>query len=188
MRRFLSRYWESLLGITPMLLIFAGISLANWNYDYVRTSIDKTVAGLKPATIYLLNRRHSPCVGEVIWYKSKKVVGYGYYRTVAAQTGAVFDISEAGYLLNGKLNEMEKTWVNKATSEAKNQNGAISIPEGHLLIINTEFDPKSERRNWGYEVLPSSQIYATVTHVLFSRDLSRIGTRVSRNADECAEI
>lgn len=183
----LKRYRETLFGIAPILVIVGGVAILQKGfYDYLRTSIDKTVTGLAPATMYLLDHRHQPCVGEVVRYKSKKMKGFGYYKIIAAGSGSKFSVSETGYVLDGQSKDMPEAWVKKAQAEGGENGKTFEIPASDVLIINTEFDGESKRRNWAYEILPRTNIETTVTRVIFSREMSDIGTPITTRPEGCS--
>jgi hypothetical protein len=184
MLRLLRRYQDSIIGVAPTALFLVGILVLQQHYDYVRTSIDKTVAGLETGTMYVLERGNTAQAGETVEYSSKKIKHHKYFRRIAAGPGAIFSITGTGYTLDGKAHDADAAWRDEAAKEAKNQGDELTIPANHVLIINTDFDSKSSYTNWAFEILPRQQIQSRITRVLFSREITRIGERVAAIANE----
>ena len=62
----------------------------------------------------------------------------------------------------------------------------LVVPADHVLVVNTEFSARLKSENRAFEVRPRDSFIATVTRVLFSRDLARIGERVNHRQNGCA--
>ena len=186
MKRLLSRYSDLIYGVAPLVLTLIAIFLVQRHYGYVRTSIDKTVASLQTGTMYLLDRTAPPCAGDAILFASEKMKGRMYYRRISGVTGVQFNLSELGYELEGKSVTMHTAWREKAAQEARELTGAVRVPDGHVLIVNDDYDAKSAYNNWAFEILPRKFIRAMVTHILFSRQPSQIGERVAISSQDCA--
>lgn len=183
-RMSLDRHRDTIRGLLPTFIFLATAFAISLKYDYLRTSIDKTVTGLLPATIYLLQHDSKACADDVVEYSSKRPGARSYIRRIAATSGALFSFTEAGYALDGKPFAMQQGWREKALGESKDQ-GTLDIPLGSVLIVNTEFDPQRPYTNWAFEILPRTQIKSVVTHILVSRDVSKLGERIAAAPGSC---
>lgn len=164
-----------------MLVVVAAIQ---WRFDYVRTSVDKTVAGLEVAKLYLLDRDYRPCAGDVARYRSK-LTGYPYFGRVAAAPGAALSLASDGYIISGTTYPKDASWIARAKEQLGAAASHVDVPDGHVLIVNSEFAADSKREDWAYEILPVEQIEGTLTHILLARDLRRIGERVTAQTQTC---
>ena len=177
---------ESVRGMAPWLLLVGVVwGALFWKFGYLQTSPDWTVAGLETNTIYLKQAPEQICAGEVVAYRSAK--GYGeHYRQVAAVSGSTFELTDAGYRIKADgrstFHQMDEAWRKAARNELKGRRD-LTVPDGHVLIVNTEFGRRMEKNEWPYEILRVRRVKETVTMTLLSWDTARIGQRVHENGD-----
>lgn len=181
MKRLAGRYRDTVFGLAPTLLVLLGVVLLQQRFAYLRTSFAATVSGLETGTMYLRQRGYTACLGDVVHFTSP-ARSSRYYTVVAADAGAVFAIGESGYSVDGAFQVMSAEWREKAMREAVN-GATLTVPPNHILVVNRQFDPAKPYTNWAFEVVPRTEIVDTVTHILFSRDLSRIGERIASAQD-----
>jgi hypothetical protein len=185
MKRFYARYRDTLLGVAPVVIVLAGVFALQRVYGYVITSIDDPVAGLDANTMYVIKYDLPPCAGDAARFRRADAGSKLYIRRIVAGPGATFAVTDDGYAVNGKAVAMDAAWRAKAAAEAGAASSLV-IPADHVLVVNTEFSARSKSENWAYEVRPRDSFVATVTRVLFSRDVTRIGEPVNERADGCA--
>ena len=181
-KKFTSIGKETVFGAGIWLLVFIAFALLRFQYDYLTTSFDQTVAGLETRTTYLERITSEACAGDIVNYRSPSLERR-YIREVEASAGSSFQVLDNGYSIDGTVIEKHENWTQSARQIIGNQT-AITISNGQSLIINSEFDPSSERNTWPFEIIENKQIREKITHILFSRDLFKIGSRVG-NVDGC---
>jgi hypothetical protein len=184
MKRFYDRYRDTLLGVAPVLIVLAGIFALQRVYGYVITSFDDPVAGLDAGTMYVVKYDVPPCVGDAARFRRPGAGSILFLRRVVAGPGATFTLTDTGYAIDGKPVAMDALWRAKAAVEA-GAASSLTIPSNHVLVINTSFKALSKTDNWAFAIVPRDGFVSTVTRVLFSRDLTRIGERVNVTSGGC---
>jgi len=174
---------ETVRGIAPWVLSILALIIFLQNFTYLRTSLDETVEGLESRTMYVQNKRSGFCVGDMVHFRSS-ARSSKYFRTVAAESGAVFSLDAAGYQIDGVTVPMPVEWRAKAELEM-NEQESLTVPEGHILFVNPEFEAEKAYNFWAFDTVPRSRVTDRISHILFSRDLSRIGEPVGTASPNC---
>ena len=175
---------RTLIGLLPSLLVIIAVVLVQFRYDYVRSGTRSASPGLETAKIYLQDMRRTPCVGDVVRFRSGER-RFLYFRPVFGVTGDQFKILKNGYTINGKLTETGESWVSLARKQVSGATEAMTVPAGKWLVINQAYKADRETNNWAYEFVPTKNIKSTLTHILVARDLTRIGEPITKGSDRC---
>lgn len=174
---------QTVRGLVPYLALVLVLFLINQRYDYQRTGLDDTIDGLEPRTLYLRKVGAEFCAGDIVTFRSAERK-QKYYRKVIAGSGSIFSLTDNGYQINEATQPMGLTWLVKARLEMGDRD-SIEIPSGHVLFVNTEFATKSQTNFWAFETVPRENVTERFSHILFSRDFSRIGERVGTDSPDC---
>jgi len=86
--------------------------------------------------------------------------------------------------IDGAAVAMPVEWRAMAQVEMADRE-VLTVPEGHVLFINPDFDAEKRYNFWAFETVPQSKIRSRVSHILLSRDLSRIGEQVGSASPDC---
>jgi len=170
-------------GLAPWFMLFGVLFLLNNRYDYVRTSLTDTVEGFETRTMYLRQVGTDFCVGDMVHFRSAHRRSK-YFKKVAAEAGAVLKLTDTGYLIGETTVPMDAKWLAKADEEL-GESTELTVPAGQVLFVNPEFEADGEYNNWAIETVPRKNITDRVSHILFSRDLSRIGEKVGTADPDC---
>ena len=174
---------ETIRGLVPYLLFFVVLFLLNQRFDYVRTNLTKTADGLETRTMYLRQVGADFCVGDMVRFRSANRRS-GIYSEVIAAEGSVFSLTDTGYQIDEKTKTMTAEWLVKARLEM-GENETLTVPAGYVLFTNSEFETTRKSKFWAFEVVPRENVTDRVSHILFSRDLSRIGDKVGKADPTC---
>lgn len=180
--------YDTMKGLAPWIILFIITFSIERHYSYVLTSIDKTVSNLETGTMYLMKISNKGCPSQIVKFRSheRKI---SYYRTIRARGGQVFKLTENGYQIDDKKFEMDMDWQTTAKTEL-GLKSEITIKDSHYLFINSDFDTSnkyktSKYNKWAFDIVSRDQVQAVVTHILFSRDFSRIGELVGPKNSDC---
>jgi len=176
--------YDTMKGLAPWIILFIIIFSIERHYSYVLTSIDKTVSDFETGTMYLMKFSNKACPGKIVQFRSLERKR-SYYRTIRARDGQVFKLTENGYQIDDEKFEMNEDWRTYAKSDLVLKS-EVTIKDGHYLFINSEFDTSTKYNKWPFEIVPQDQVKKVVTHILFSRDFSRIGELVSSKNIDCS--
>jgi len=181
----LTAWWanDTARGIAPWIIGLAAFYLITSQVTYLRTKMDATVTGLETGTIYLRQKKSGFCVGDIMQFRSL-ARSSSYFRTVVADSGATFGLDDTGYQIDGAAVAMPVEWRAMAQVEMADRE-VLTVPEGHVLFINPDFDAEKRYNFWAFETVPQSKIRSRVSHILLSRDLSRIGEQVGSASPDC---
>lgn len=174
---------DTIRGMTPWIIIVMALIIFLQFFTYLRTDLEKTVEGLEPRTMYLQQRRSGFCAGDMVYYRSSNRSSK-HYKTVIAESGAIFSLDAAGYQIDGVAVPMPVEWRAMAELEM-GERGPLTVPEGHILFVNPEFEAQKKYNFWAFETVPRGKVTDRVSHILFSSDLSRIGERVGTASPNC---
>ena len=171
-------------GLASWVILIAVLVLINQRYDFVRTSVAKTVEGLETRELYLRQIGSGFCVGDIVRFRSAERRS-SYFRKVMAEAGSVLTLTESGYRIDKTDAPMETEWTGKARAEMGDA-GDLTVADGHILFVNADFDATKDYNNWAFETVPRESVTDWVSHVLFSRDFSRIGDKVGTAVPDCS--
>ncbi len=174
---------DTIRGLAPYLLFFVALFLLGQRFDYVRTNLTKTADGLETRTMYLRQVGADFCVGDMVRFLSVNRRS-GTYSEVIAEEGSVFSLTDTGYRVDQKTKTMTAEWLVKAGLEM-GENETLTIPLEYVLFINSEFETTRKSKFWAFEIVHRENVKDHVSHILFSRDLSRIGEKVGKADPNC---
>ena len=173
---------DTVRGIAPYVLGIAALVALGWNYGYARTGAIVGTPGLEPHTVYLSRTVDNICAGDAVRYRRPGRLTGSRYGRVEAEAGATVAVEEAGFrvndifwALNEILVEASRLSAEKGTEPVRER----EVPEGHVLVVRRFGETAEGAPAWMFEMMPRENIRSRITHVLFSRDLSRIGEQVA---------
>nr|WP_319384896.1 hypothetical protein [uncultured Roseibium sp.] len=174
---------QTRIGVAPWLFFLAACAALNYWIDPLYTSFDRTVDGLKTKTIYARQSGGAVCAGEMVMFRGTVERGR-FIRKVNAGGGEVFSLTPQGYMIGELEAGADESWL-KAAHEQFGDTPSLVVPEDHFLILNSEFGRDLRNNAWAFDVVPQANIRNRVTYVLFSRDVSSIGSRVGPDPAGC---
>jgi len=174
---------DTVRGIAPWMLGILILTIFLQHFTYLRTNLEETVEGLETRTLYLQQKRSGFCVGDTVRFRSLARPSL-YFKTIVAESNAVFSLDDLGYQIDGRTVPMPVEWRAMAELEMGGRE-TMTVPEGHVLFVNPEFDPEEKYDFWAFETVPRSKVRDRISHILFSRDLSRIGEPVGSASPDC---
>lgn len=146
-----------------------------WRVDFLQTSFDRTVAGLRTNTLYFMRDVGTVCRDDIVKFRSKERKAR-YIRKVAGSKGDDFRLLNHGYQINGIRFEQDEDWLSAAGKKLADVESLI-VPDKHVLIVNSEFGT-GEKNSWPFDILPEEAVSRRITRIVFSRDLSLIGQSI----------
>ncbi|MDA7967270.1 hypothetical protein [Ruegeria sp.] len=158
-------------GLVPWVIIFLTLFAIERNLDYRIVYKGRDLAGLADNTLYLYTTTPELCVNQAVYAKLNKRRVLVPIGAVAGQTVST-SVSELS--IDGTVIDLGDSWTAVAVTEIADE-GIRKIPQGHVLLINTGFKAGHEFRGWGVAVVPETDVGASLSQVLFSRDFNRIG-------------
>ena len=172
---------EELRGIVPHLLAAALLAPLVWQMERLIVKPGRFVTGLEHRTLYNIRDDQRICAGYVVRHRSEPL-GRTITIQVAAEEGAVLTLAADGYALDGAAHRTDATWRERARATL-GESTSLTVPEGHLLLINVDphLYPGGDR--WAFEIVPREAITKRVSRVLFSLDPAQIGTPVGPDCD-----
>jgi len=165
--------WKSrtFKGLVPWVVVFLALFAIERYLDYRIVYKGRDLAGLADNTLYLYATTPELCENQAVYAKLNK-------RRLLVPIGAVADQTVSATAnelsVDGTAVDLGDGWKAVAISEIA-ENNIGTIPRGHVLLINTGFQAGHETRGWGVALVPEADVGASLSHVLFSRDFSRIG-------------
>ena len=174
---------DTVRGLAPWLLLILLMIAFNQRYDYVRTDLVKTVDGFEPRKLYLQQVGSGFCVGDMVQFRSVERSSK-YFKKVMADSGAILTLTDNGYRIDETDYPMSAEWLAKAREEM-GERTSITVPANQVLFVNPEFATDKKYDFWAFETVPRENVRDWVSHVLFSRDFSRIGEKVGTADATC---
>lgn len=171
------------IGLAPRLMFFAITALLLRLLDPLNTNFEQTIEGLETRSIYARQDASAYCAGDVVEFHETESTRI-FFRNVSAVGGQVFSLTMQGYAIDDAASAADENWL-AAAQVRFGDRSVIKVPENHYLIINSEFGRDYRSNEWAFDVVPLANIRKRVTHILVSRDLSRIGSRVGPDPADC---
>ena len=170
-------------GLVPWVLLLIVLIALNQRYTIVQSNFTKTVQGLETRQLYLRDRMSEICVGDMVHYRSAERKSK-YFKKVMGGAGTVLTLTETGYRIGETDHLMKPEWLTTAR-EQMGERADLTVPDGHVLFVNPEHKPGDDYNGWAFESAPRANITDRLTHVLFSRNFSRIGDPVGTADPDC---
>ena len=147
-------------------------------YGFKMTSLNRTVPGLEPNTLYLAARSTDYCPSDVVLFRSFRR-SKNYFRPVAALGETTFELTPAGYRVGETETDMPEDW-RKAAADRLPASAERRLEPHEVLIVNADFGTpfRSDPNDWPFEVIGRDAIRAKVSTVLFAEDIGKIGQAV----------
>jgi hypothetical protein len=179
---------ETLRGLAPSLLFVFALILLNQRYDYIRTSLTKTVEGFETQTMYLRQIGADFCIGDMVKFRSverrARFSSFKYYRKVIAGGDTVLTLTGTGYRIGDTDFPMSADWSVKARKTNDGQT-ELTVPPDYFLFVNPDFKAGDKYNDWALETVPRDNVIERVSHIMLSRDFSRIGEKVGTTDPTC---
>ncbi len=158
-------------GFLPWALLFLALFMVQKTLDYRMVRAGRDLAGLEDNTLYAYSTSPALCVNEAVYAKHET---RRLLVTIGSVAGQSIGATEQRQLIDLHAEKLGQAWEIAARKEMAALNFNV-IPEGQVLLVNTEFEAENEWHGWAVAVVPDTDILASLSHVLFSRDLGRIG-------------
>ncbi len=142
------------------------------------TSLNRTVSGLNPNTLYLLARSSDYCPADMVVFRSFSR-GKHDLRPVTALGGSTFALTPMGYRIDANEHEMPESWRKAAATRLSASHMRMLEPED-VLIVNQDFGRPfgPDSNDWPFEIVDRLAIRSKVTTVLFAENIRDIGQTV----------
>lgn len=176
------------LRLVVWLCLFLAMYLVFFSFfSFKQTSLERTVAGLSPNTLYLIKAQKDVCPSDIVQFRSPKVKK-SYIRRVAAIGASVISLTHSGYRVDQSDFEMSPGWMEAAIDIFPAWKERVLAPD-ELLVVNDDFGIPfgNEENKWPFEIISKKAITAKISRVALSRDLSQIGKPVG-SSEPCQII
>ncbi len=166
-------WWKNrtIRGAAPWVAMFAAMLAFDRLVEHRIITNGRDLAGLEDNIVYTYRMTPSLCVNQAVYAKLGE---RRYLRPIGAVEGQVVLARDGKVHIENAVIELGQDWTATALAEIED-NQIAEIAERHVLILNTNFDAKDNVNSWAIAVVPETDVSQSLSHVLMSRDLRRIG-------------
>lgn len=173
--------WYWYLAIFVVISVIANILLSSrgdiLGYETYRIPAKSMEPTLQVGDFITVNTRYQqPKVGDIIVFLYPKDRNIPYVKRVAALGNDTVSINNGIVTRNGNTENLLFVPENKRQKDFSISMEERQVPENEVFLLGDWRDNSNDSRFWG--TVPVTDVIGKVSHIWFSKDVSRIGKTV----------